>query len=297
MAYSEEDSFLEELYGNSPSPPTAVQDCSVQTEAVAPIVTEPAIVDAATSKALPASPEDKQRKVKRARKNRGKAENDECGGQSPGDEHHKSDSMDDPNDDIKDYQGVGSSNYANSSGQQDPGFMPGMMGDDGLGHIPTTRYFNPLPMNVAFDFIERIRDNDNPERPGALPPGEEINSVQFIDLMFRQNINDLVGEFVTNGQAFHVGVANSIFKTFPGYHPNRPLGAFEQRLVTNALNVVSVNCLNFTASIHKLYKFFHALNVSAKASSVNNYMSELEGTLKHCSADEAADRLPDLKCK
>jgi hypothetical protein len=301
MAYSEEDSFMEELYGGPQSPP--VHEVSVQTEAIVPVVTETAVVDAATAKPLPNSPDDKGRKVKRVRKTRGKQENDESGqcGQLIGDNQQKGDSIDDPSEGILEYEVSGLASASNSlnypdnspNSQQDPPFIT--EGDETSGNATATRYFNSLPMNVAFDFIERIRDNDNPERPGALPPGEEINSVQFIDLMFRQNINDLIGEFVSNGQAFHVGVANNIFKTFPGYQPNRPLGAFEQRLVTNALNVVSVNCLNFTASIHKLYKFFHALNMSAKASAVNNCMSELEATIKGMNVTPSADRIPDIK--
>uniref|UniRef100_A0AC34FMC7 MATH domain-containing protein n=1 Tax=Panagrolaimus sp. ES5 TaxID=591445 RepID=A0AC34FMC7_9BILA len=281
MAYSEEDSFMEELYGGPQSPP--VHEVSVQTEAIVPVVTETAVVDAATSKALPQSPDDKGRKVKRVRKTRGKQENDESGqcGQLIGDNQQKG---------ILEYEVSGlasasnSSNYPgnSSSNQQEPSSFI-QDSDEASPNSTATRYFNSLPMNVAFDFIERIRDNDNPERPGALPPGEEINSVQFIDLMFRQNINDLVGEFVSNGQAFHVGVANNIFKTFPGYQPNRPLGAFEQRLVTNALNVVS------------LYKFFHTLNMSAKASAVNNCMSELEATIKGTPISPSTDRLPEVK--
>jgi hypothetical protein len=302
MAYSEEDSFMEELYGSSPSPPTSVQEVYVQTEAVAPIITETAVVDAATSKALPQAPDDKGRKVKRVRKTRGKQDNDENGqgGQMMGDSQQKDDSMDDPTEGILEYEASGlasasnSLNYpGNSSSQPDQGFIAS--GDESPGSPTVTRYFNSIPMNVAFDFIERMKDNDNPERPGALPPGEEINSVQFIDLMFRQSINDLVGEFVSNGQTFHVGVANNILKTFPGYDATRPLSAFEQRLVTNALNVVSVNCLNFTASIHKLYKFFHALNMSAKASAVNNCMSELEITIKGINGTPINDRGSDIK--
>ena len=246
------------------------------------------IVDAA-AKALPASPEDKTRKMKRARKPRSKADGDEGSGeQSQTGDIHQPDSVGDIYEEKSDdFTEPTSPSVSTSTTQAGISHIDQpIIGEEGIEMFSNSLcHFQPLPMGNVFEFVDRAQENDNPERPGLLAPGKGINSNDFVDHIMRQNLNRLIAEITHSGRPLHVDVDSNIFKTFPGYCPTRPLGQFEQRLITNSLNMMSVNCMNFAGSIHKLYKFFNSLNLTLMKSTLPSCLQELESTLRDGTLD------------
>uniref|UniRef100_A0AC34QBY2 MATH domain-containing protein n=1 Tax=Panagrolaimus sp. JU765 TaxID=591449 RepID=A0AC34QBY2_9BILA len=270
MSFNEADSFLEEFYGG-PASPNAVRECSVQTEELlgSGDFNDAAIVDAAQSKSLPDSPEDK-RKVKRAQ-------------QSQSGDGHKSSSVADTSEEkLDDFNEPSSPSVGTSNPQPGNSQMEPQINFEEVTEFINSSvcYFQPLPMGNVFEYIERTQDVDNPERPGTATTGKAINSMEFVDHLMRQNIVRLVSDISHSGRPLHVGVDSNIFKTFPGYCPSRPLGQFEQRLIITSLNMMSVNCMNFANIIQKLYKFFASFNIMLVKSNLPTYVKQLEMTIK-----------------
>uniref|UniRef100_A0A7E4ZUF1 MATH domain-containing protein n=1 Tax=Panagrellus redivivus TaxID=6233 RepID=A0A7E4ZUF1_PANRE len=274
IGYNEEDAFIEELTYN-PVNPNELRDTSVQTDNVEDdlvLVTESAIVDAA-SKTTAASSDEKMRKVKRVRKNR-----------KPDDTNSVESEPKNRNDD------------ANFAGKIDVSQEPGSPGtyasvpysdnisldaqdnvivdyDEGTNDQIKPRYFSAPPMGLAFQMnTPSIEADDDEEAQTQIEP-----SMTYIDLILKQNINHLVREFHgtnKNGHSLNNTAETATIRGFPGYsaHSN---SEFNQRLAQNALNIVSVNCLNFSACVTRIFKFFTLLNVSGKATAFSNAIGEL----------------------
>lgn len=283
MSFNEADSFFEEYCGFNNDP--TLQDCSVQTdELVGGADYAEAIVDAAVSKTI-ISMEDKSRKVKRARKPRGKQDIDDANfdqGQLQQDPHMPEcigEGSDDKSDDFNEpgtlFQKM--TNYHAKCKSE----ISEVMND-----FHSQSFFLPLPMRNVFEYVDHAQDNDNPERPGAVCPSKGINSPEFADYIMKQNINHLICDLIRSGRQLHVGVDSNIFKYFPGYTANRQLGRFEQRLITNSLNIMSVNCVNFASCMDKVYKFFHTYNMTLTRLDWQKVM----GTLEHAMSGDSFKR-------